>query len=161
MIKGVASHTIGESPRRRRKKAPTRRSADDEVAAIASWVQKRVGRVTRGEKRITYGQLRRILEDFGYTLKNPRNNTIDIVKFEQVLEGLVRKHITIKEKRIGNISYPRDSAFVATKILKNVRRMCRLSEEDGVDSDAFYDQAVVIDAFINRYRTILRRLARQ
>jgi death on curing protein len=44
--------------------------------------------------------------------------------------------------------------------LKDLRRMCRLTEEHGVDTGAFYDGAEVIDVFVNRYRTVLRRLAK-
>ena len=33
-----------------------------------------------------------------------------------------------------------------------VRKICQLTDDDGVASDAFYDQEAVVDAFINKYR---------
>jgi hypothetical protein len=49
---------------------------------------------------------------------------------------------------------------VSVKDLKRLRQMCKLTEADGVDTDAFYSDTAVVDAFVNRYRTVLRRLAR-
>ncbi len=162
MIKRVAEHTIGIRIRKRhRGRRLPRRTADEEVAAIADFIRRRAAKIERGDKRITYSELRRILEGFGFTLKSPHKNTIDIVKFEEAREGILVKRTVLREKRIGNIAYPRDSAFVGIGVVKNVRKICHLREEDGIDSAAFYDQTAVIDAFINRYRTILRRLARQ
>jgi hypothetical protein len=63
-------------------------------------------------------------------------------------------------KRVGNIPWPGENREVAIKELKKVREICRLREEDGTDSTSFYFYAAVVDAFVNRYRTVLRRLAR-
>jgi hypothetical protein len=79
--------------------------------------------------------------------------------------GLVtRQHSLTREvrvsKRIGNIGWPGESREVGIKELKRVREICRLREQDGVDSDSFYSYSVVVDSFVNRYRTVLRRLAK-
>jgi death-on-curing family protein len=164
MIINVADHSIGlppESTRRGRTLRQRRRRADDEVSALATWIEKRAEKVTRGEKPVTYRELRKILEAFGYSLQNPKGNRIDIVKQESVTVGIFRRTQVIRLKHIGSIPYPGDHQEVGLRILKDVRRNCRLTEEDGYDTEAFYNQAAVIDAFVNRYRTILRRLARR
>jgi death on curing protein len=164
MIISVADHSIGlppESTRRGRALREGRRRADDEVSALATWIERRADKVIRGEKPVTYRELRKILEAFGYSLQNPKGNRIDIVKLETVTVGLFRKTQQVRPKHIGSVPYPGDHQEVGLRILKDVRRVCRLTEEEGCDTEAFYNQAAVIDAFVNRYRTILRRLARR
>jgi death-on-curing protein len=85
---------------------------------------------------------------------------IEVVKYEDVKRGMLFKK-TVKERvRIGTIGWPGDNRDMGISDLKKVREMCRLREEDGVDSDCFYSQAAMVDTFVNRYRTLLRRLAR-
>lgn len=164
MIISVADHSMGlppESTWKGRALRRGRRRADDEVEALATWIERRAEKVTRGEKPVTYRELRKILESFCYSLQNPKGNRIDIVKPETVTVGVFRKSQVVRPKHIGSIPYPGDHQEVGLRILKDVRRICRLTEEDGCDTEAFYNQAAVIDAFVNRYRTILRRLARR
>lgn len=67
----------------------------------------------------------------------------------------------IERKRIGSIAFPGETRLVGLSKIKQVRRMCQLTEADGVESSAFYGGADVVDVFINEYRTVLRRLARR
>lgn len=162
MVLAVANHTLGVrvDPRSRRP-STSRRHSDDEVASIAKWADDRAERVLRGERELSYRQLRRVLGSFGYYLENPKGNYIDVVKYEERATGLLRKQLRRVPKRIGNIAFPGDHAVVGIKEIKRVRQMCRLTEADGKDSAAFYDRAAVIDTFVNKYRTLLRRLARR
>ncbi len=162
LIIEVANHSFGlrEEPRKK-PSAQMRRAADDEVDAIADWIYKHMYRVERGERQITFRELKRILGGFGYNLENPNKNSIDVVKREVRLKGLIRKTEVIETKRITSIGYPRETEFVPIGTLKHIRRVCKLTEEDGIDSLAFYDEEAVIDAFINKHRTVLRRLARR
>jgi hypothetical protein len=61
---------------------------------------------------------------------------------------------------MGRIGYRNEGTEVSYKDIRTVREMCGLTEKDGVDSDAFYHGADVVDSFINKYRTLLRRLGR-
>lgn len=162
MVLGVAAHTFGTrvDPRSRRKE-PDRRPADEEVAAIARWMDDRAERVVRGERELSYRDLRRVLGRFGFYLENPKGNYIDVVKYEEKQIGMFRKQLRRVPKRIGSIAYPGDHTSIGIREIKRVRQMCRLSEGDGYDSAAFYDRFAVIDEFVNRYRTLLRRLARR
>lgn len=130
---------------------------DDEVEAIADWLRKRVKTLNRGERQITYKQLRKILSRFGYELDDPYGNAIKVYRFVEE-KPLFRSPRTVRQ-HIATIGYPRESAVVTVQNIKIIRKICKLLEEDGVDSDAFYGDGAVIDTFINQHRKILQRLA--
>jgi death on curing protein len=160
----LATHTLTQErvpPRKRRKIGAFRFPADHQVTGLAAWLEKRVDRVRRGERQVTYRQLPQILKRFGYVLGDPRpGNVIDVCREVQVRKGLLRRETTTELKTVGRIGYRNQGETVSIKTMKQLRQMCRLREEDGVDANAFYDGAAVIDTFVNRYRTVLRRLAR-
>lgn len=157
MMLDVAEHKIGL--RKKQRRHPGRRNADDEVKAIAEWIRKHSDKLTRGEKPITFRQLDKILRTFNYFTDNPHNNSIDIVRYEIRPKGFLRRGEIATRIHVTTIPFPGEGKTVPLSIVKFVRKRCQLREEDGVDSPSFYDDRVVIDAFINRYRTILRRLA--
>jgi death on curing protein len=156
----IADHSIGTRlDPRRPDKHPQPLPVDGQVAAAQEWLQKRVEKVRRGERPVTYRQLRQILMRFGYELENPHSNRVDVVKVEHLPASLLRKPRTVR-RRIGFIGYRDEGTEVSMKDLKQARRICKLTEDDGVDADAFYNHEAVVDAFVNRYRTVLRRLAK-
>jgi len=126
--------------------------SDREVLAIAAFLEPHVFAVKRGERDVTYRELRRLLRPYNYYLENPHANFIDVVGRQE--EG--------SEKHIDTIAYPGNNRKVGVNVVKRVRERCHLREEDGVDSEVFYDldEEAVIDSFINKYRTTLRRLAK-
>src|SRR5207302_8349168 len=145
MITEVATHSFYAENGATR--APLARSADEEVAEIASWIDEHMDFIERGEREITYRELARLISYRGYSLENQKREKIDVVR-------------QAADQRIGRIPYFGEKAVVGVRVIKLVRKMCRLREEDGVDSFSFYDEGAIVDAFINRYRTVLRRLAR-
>ena len=155
------------SRRRKRKKRDgatqrPRSGADEQVQALTQWIQLRAKKPRRGEKQITYRELRRILRGFGFELRpSKRGNHQDVYRVRTKTTGLCKTTQRIHEQRIGTIGYRDEGTFVAVGDLKKIRRLCNLQETDGVDSAAFYDDDAVIEGFVNRYRTILRRLARR
>jgi death-on-curing protein len=159
MVLAVATHTIGLKGKDRVDDQVGRRNPDDEVRAIAKWLEDKADKLKRGERIITYRELKHILSGFGYQMEKPVANTIEIVKYEKRKVGLIIRREKEERKHITTIAYPGSSKEVAIARIKEVRKICRLREEDGIDSTSFYDQTIVIDHFINRYRTILRRLA--
>lgn len=156
----VADHTITGRPDKRARNPKPRKHADDEVAAIAKWLAWRAHKVTKGERLVTYRELRRILEQFGYYLTTTKGSSIDIVKYETKTKGFINRQPVKVSKKIGNIGWPGESREVGISEIKRIREICRLTEDDGVDSDAFYFSDVVIDSFVNRYRKLLNRLAK-
>jgi len=160
MILMVAKHEFGVARQKRRSRAiALRPSADDEVNGLTEWIRKRVIRVTRGERQIRYRELKAILKRFGIHLENPRNNCIELVRYEKVLTGLFKKREEIRRVHVYTIGWPGENQFMPVSAIKQARRVCKLTEENGVDSNAFYSDEALIDAFINKYRTALRRLA--
>lgn len=156
MLTAVAAHSIQSKGLRKGSK----RTADEEVAAIVEWLRPRVENLKRGERQVSYRRLRQILRNFDYELEGPHDNMIGVWRLETKSVGVFRRRTETTKKRIGTIGYKDEGTEVSLKELKSIRRLCRLTEEDGVDSAAFYSEEAVIDAFVNRYRTVLRRLAR-
>lgn len=131
--------------------------ADEEVEAIAEWLLQRVKPLNRGERQITYKQLRKILANHKYELDDPYGNAIKIYRL--VEEKPLFRAPRIARQHVGSVGYPRESVIVSIANIKLVRRICKLTEEDGVDSDAFYGNGAIVDTFINQHRKILQRLA--
>jgi hypothetical protein len=117
--------------------------------------------VRRGERTITYRQLRKVLKPHGYLLgDHQQGNLIDVWREDVLKRGVLRRETKVEVKTIGRIGYRNEGETASLKTMKELRRLCRLTEEDGVDTDAFYEGADVIDTFVNQYRTVLRRLAK-
>lgn len=159
LMVGIADHSFA-AKHDKRIKAKTKLTMDDEVYGITRWLRERADRIRRGEKVITYRELRSILRSFGYHLENPKDNSIDIVRHETVRKGFLSRRDVQVSKRIGNIPWPGDNREVGIRELKKIREICRLREADGTDSTSFYSYAAVVDSFVNRYRAVLRRLAK-
>jgi prophage maintenance system killer protein len=154
--------TLDRVPARsRRRLGPRRFNAEHQVWELTDWLAGRVAPVKRGERRITYRQLRQVLKPHGYVLVGVRSgNLIQVCREETKRKGLLTREKTVDLKPIGRIGYRNEGEEVSIKTIKQLRRMCKLTEEDGVDTHAFYEGADIIDTFVNRYRTVLRRLAK-
>lgn len=157
----IASHTVGWRPDPRRPdKVPPRGRSDDEVKAIVEWLRPRVEKMVRGERPITFRQLRQSLGRFGFELDVHDGNSADLIKVVTHPPGFFGRSLKVERKRIGAVGYRDEGTEVAMKDIKYVRRLCKLAEVHGVDSPAFYDDYAIVDGFVNKYRTLLRRLAR-
>jgi death on curing protein len=127
---------------------------DMEVWAIAAWLEDHVRRITRGERVITYGQLYRILEKFGYRMGDKRNNKVEVLRQKKRLLGGVKFDCVLK------IPCPGDGLTVSLNEIKYIRERLGLRESDGTDSTSFYDTQAVIDSFVHQHRMVLRSLAK-
>jgi death-on-curing protein len=136
-----------------------KKDADREVAGIAFWLKSRAKKLESGDKFITYRELFTILRRFGFEPENPKDNSIEIIRYSPGERSIFSKSQRRNRTHIATVSYPGESRQVAMKDVKRIRRICKLQEIDGCDYLSFYEESVVIDSFINQYRTILRRLA--
>lgn len=136
-------------------------NSDDEVSAITQWIKKRSATITKGEKNIPYRELRRILSSFGYKLEDHNKNMISIVRYDIKKTGVFRKKEIQERKHILNISWPGENYEVSIDNIKKIRRLCQLEESDGIDSDSFYNYTTIVDTFVNKYRKVLKDLARE
>jgi hypothetical protein len=131
------------------------------VAAIANWLRPRTRKVKRGERQITYRQLRGLLASHGFVLANPKNNTIGVYREVEVRRVPIVGKRRNKLKHIYTIGYPAEGKIMGLNDIKKVRRVCKLDEASGCDSESFYEGADRIEPFINEYRTVLRRLSKE
>lgn len=124
--------------------------SDVEVRMMRDWLTSHSAQIRRGEDRkVTYQELRKILQRFGYDLISPSGARIHIVRLNQ--DGTTTN--------VHSIHYPGEKREVSLTNVKAVRKRCGLREEDGVDSDTFYWGALPIPEFVNTHRLVLRRLA--
>lgn len=133
--------------------------SDIEVEAMTRWIRKRSRRIEKGERIITFRELKGILNSFGFELEDLRHNTVDVVRYEKKKTWLGLKTRTDRI-RITRMGYPSDGQVVGKGQLREVRKLCRLTERDGVDSVTFYSKQRPTDYFVQNYRGLLRRLAR-
>ncbi len=150
----VASHHF--APKRARYD-----SSDVEIKHLANWLRKNTRKLKKAEKVITFRELKKILRQYDFEMEHPKNNYIDIVKYELKRPSLLR--IRKKEwvgRRVAHIPYPREGAVVGKKVLKSIRKTCELTEKEGYDSDIFYSGETNIDQFITKYKKTLYRLAK-
>ena len=162
MIKAVAEHELGvrQDPRRRKDRRYTPREVDTEVAAITAWLKRFARKYERGERPLTYKQLRKVLGAHDLEMANPKNNSIGVYRDVERRRAITRK-VVIERKHIATIPYPGENRIVGERAIKDIRKMCKLDAAHGYDRASFYDAEDAVDAFIDKYRTILSRLARQ
>lgn len=157
----VASHDFVEQKITKKRKSKKKRApSDEEVKKVIDFLKKHTRDIKRGERLITFKGLRKLLKKFDIYLENPKKNQINVVRYEKKITGLLKKREETVRINLGSIAFSGDSREIGHNLLKRVRKMCRLSEEDGIDSSSFYDEEAIIDSFTNRYRTTLRRLAK-
>jgi death-on-curing protein len=161
MIKDVAKHSLGDSTDRRAKRRPppSGRDADREVDAIARWLRKRARRIERDERRITNRQLRQILSQHGFEMRDPKNNSIAVCRLVERRKGLFK--IVTEYERVCAIGYRGETQLVGLRDIHRLRTECQLDAQHGYDSQAFYKSEDPIDVWINDYRSVLERLSKE
>jgi death-on-curing protein len=149
----VASHGFAEQH-------GNRDQSDYEVVQMARWLRQKTRRVERGERIVTFRELKRILLNRGFDFEDLRDNSIELIRYEDEKTFFGFGKTKRVRKRIMRMSYPGDGAEVGRDMLRELRMRCGLTNEDGVDSAAFYTGMRDPDFFVSRYRGTLRRLAK-
>lgn len=136
-----------------------RDQSDGEVEEMARWIRKRARHVDRGERIVTFRELKSILKSHGFEIEDLRDNSCDLVQYEEksVWLGFGRR---THRHRIMRMGYPGDGKVVGRNLLRDVRERCALTDRHGIDSHAFYAKARPTDYFVSTYRGTLRKLAR-
>ena len=135
-----------------------RRRDEPEIQFISKFLQAKTRKIERGHYIITYRQLDTILRRFGYYLTNPAGNHIDVVRNEMKRKKLFGP----KEEaqiRVCQIGFPGWKTEVGRGAIQSVRRECRLTDLDGVDSQTFFKGVEPMHSLIAEYSDALRRLA--
>lgn len=149
----IATHAVAKETRRAQRRGE-RPNPDDEIVAIATWLDENARPIKRGERNITYGELYKILTKFGFRIGDKKHNKVEILKRKKTLFGGEKWYCVHK------VGCPGDSHSVSLNEIKKTREVLELTEGHGVDSESFYNTQVIIDAFIRNHRNVLRRLAR-
>lgn len=119
---------------------------DQCVRFMAHWIRRRTRAIDNRTKLITYNELNTILKRFGYELKYPNGNAIEI-------------RMRIGDKRITTVGFHGWSREVAKGVLRDVRKHTELNEENGIDSEVFFNDEQNMYELIRDYEAPLRRLA--
>ena len=151
MIK-VAAHGFANKGRRGDQ-------SDAEVEEMTQWIKKRCRKVERGERVITFRELKAILTRYGFHFEDLRNNSVDLVRYQEESSwfGLKKQRNRVRIMRMG---YPGDGQVVGRNQLRDIRERTSLTERDGIDAQMFYAKERAADFFVQTYRGLLRRLAR-
>jgi len=140
-------------------KKPRYDSSDIEIEEIKRWLHRNTRKIKKGERVVTFRELRKILREFDIELENPQSNYIDVVRYKLKRKGLFGPKERVGT-RIAHIGYPGEGMEVGRHQLKIIRDQAGLTEKDGYDSEMFYSAQTSIDRFIMRYKGTLRRLAK-
>ena len=139
---------------RKRYKEFTKNSKDPEVMYIAFWLRKNTRELKKERHTITFRELQRILKRNDYDLINPQNNRIDVVKYKK---SRFSKKITVT--KLGTVGFPGLAKQVQPGDLKWVRELTGLTDQNGFDSQTFYEGEGNFYTLIAKYEAPLRRLA--
>jgi len=120
-----------------------RASPDDEVDAIATWLGDHIEHLDKHEYPMTVRELLPRLEKFGTKIKSSKKTLV-------LARGDRTKRIVLMD--LGKV--------LAPSTVHDIRRELRLLEGDGVTSAMFYGDAEPVDIWINKYRKLLRDLAK-
>ena len=135
---------------------------DPEVKFISWYLKNNTRKLDNVPRAITYRELQVILGRYSYYLEAPKNNYIDIVKYEtrttKKFLGLFPKSEKMRI-RVGQVGFPRWTSPVSKGSLKIVRETTGLTSKDGVDSGAFFAGLDPMQSLITSYHAPLMRLA--
>lgn len=120
-------------------------SADEQVEAIAQWFREHLDRLDKNEYPLSVRDLLTRLQLFGCTFGDFESGHLNIFRV-----GYPRKRI----------AYHAMNEEVDPQNVHDIRRHFGLDEEHGTTSRRFYGAAGEIDVWINKYRQLLRQLAK-
>lgn len=152
----ISDHKLGKYARYRQLKKKT---PDAEVLFIADFLKRKSRKLDRKFYSITYRELDRRLQDFGYRLKNPHKNFIDVVRVEEKrkLFGFGGKEQV--DVKVAQVGFPGWKCQVNQGAVSTIRKEARLTAEYGFDSQSFYQGADPVQSLIAEYSGPLERLA--
>ena len=122
------------------------RNDDNDIEKIARDLRRMTRKISNTRHTITYRQLNRLLQDFGFELRDARGNRIGVVRIKDGQE-------------IYRVGFPGLSKQVAQGDLKAVRDACGLTTAEGFDSEVFFGGAETAQNLLREYALPLNKLA--
>jgi death-on-curing family protein len=132
---------------------------DPEVRYISYFLRKNSRGIDRRRYAVTFRELQKILNRYGFSLENPNGNFIDVVKTENVRSFFGLGNTREKRTTLGQIGFPRWTVQVSDAAMKTVRDVTRLNPKDGVDSATFFHGVDQLQSLLTTYSEPLMRLA--
>lgn len=120
--------------------------ADPEMIHVAHWVQQNMRRLRRGDYLLQFRQLKDILRTYDCEFETPRSGGSNM----KITRGTLAT----------NVWFGGDGRDVETRTITKIRKDLELDEENGYDSDIFYNKGPRIPDFVNKYRKLLVKLAK-
>ena len=134
---------------------PTYEKADAEVMHIARWIYDRSRLIESGDRPIQWLHLKRLLGHYNCEWERATGNKLNIRRMK------ARRRWHIPEEYQTQVSCRNDGEDAEPDTVAMIRKALKLDAENGVDSRDFYNSAPHFsDAFILKYRELLRKLAR-
>lgn len=119
---------------------------DADVKYIAHYIRISTRQSDKKDYIVTYKELNSLLKRFGFELRHPHANTIDVVEVDT-------------GRRVCNIGFHGFSRQVAKPVIKRVRAETGLDFLNGCDSAAFFKGEEPINNLLAKYYEPLERLA--
>ena len=133
--------------------------ADRETVEIARWIVRNTRQIELSDRPVAFRRLRKLLSRFNCQFEISNAGQMVISREVQAKRFLRRP---VSEGLISQVSYGGEGREIGKGVMARIRRDLKLDEQNGIDSAIFYDNAPAIaDAFIEEFRTTLRRLARR
>lgn len=123
-------------------------SPDEETMIMGQWFQSHTRRLEKSEFLLKFHDLKRILAKYNAKITPRRGNTKAITR----IVGTREFYSTVSARNDGD--------EIEKKTMQKIRHELQLDEVHGYDSDIFYGADKKIPEFINKYRTVLDRLAK-
>jgi death-on-curing protein len=121
-------------------------SEDAEIEFVAEFIRRNTRKIDKRTYFITYRELEKKLNSFGFIMKNPDNNYIDIVS-------------AVDGRRILRTGFPGWSRQVAKGDMRKILNECNLDVGHGIDAEVFFHNEDPIYFFASDYRAQIASLA--
>lgn len=132
---------------------------EPECRFISHYLRSKTRELDKRTYFVTYRDLKRILNSFGYDLENESGNYIDVVRVSEERAGFLFRTTKIVRKKVAQIGFPGWTKQVRAGAIDTVRKETGLTAERGVDSQAFFNGVEPLQKLIAHYEEPLRRLA--
>lgn len=139
-VLGLAGHRTGITTH---EQDDVRLSSDDETTNAAKWILIHSRKLNKSQRALSWRDLQSILRRYDCSFENREGNSIAIRRGALIVHAGARN----------------DGDEVDSEGIAHIRRNLHLDEIHGIDSASFYYNAASVPTFINRYRTLLRKLA--
>jgi death-on-curing family protein len=132
---------------------------DAEVYAAASWLDKYSRTTEKGERAVTLKKLRQILSHFDCEILDGGRVSRTIESKKTNWMGRTSKRTLTSNQIISKTIL--EGREVDKALIKSIRQDLELTDEYGIDSEIFYGkEPFTVNDFINKYKTLLRRLSK-